>query len=140
MKLFSEGQKWANERGLILVDTKYEFGMIGNELHVIDEIHTPDSSRYWISNEYDSRFANGENQLMLDKENIRQWLIEKGFSGEGTPPELSEGIRILLSEKYMELYKVLIGNDYNPSLGDVNARIINNLTKQGLLKENLNEG
>ena len=140
MALFSEGQKWANERGLILVDTKYEFGMIGDELYVIDEIHTPDSSRYWISNEYESRFSNGENQLMLDKENIRQWLIEKGFSGEGTPPELSEDIRVLLSEKYMELYKVLIGNDYNPSLGDVNTRIINNLTKQGLLKENINEG
>ena len=140
MALFSEGQKWANERGLILVDTKYEFGMIKGELHVIDEIHTPDSSRYWISNEYESRFSNGENQLMLDKENIRQWLIEKGFSGEGTPPELSEDIRVLLSEKYMELYKVLIGNDYNPSLGDVNTRIINNLTKQGLLKENINEG
>jgi len=140
MALFSEGQKWADERGLILVDTKYEFGMIGGELHVIDEIHTPDSSRYWISNEYESRFSNGENQLMLDKENIRQWLIEKGFSGEGTPPELSEDIRVLLSEKYMELYKVLIGNDYDPSLGDVNTRIINNLTKQGLLKENVNEG
>jgi len=140
MALFSEGQKWANERGLILVDTKYEFGMIGDKLYVIDEIHTPDSSRYWISNEYESRFSNGENQLMLDKENIRQWLIEKGFSGEGTPPELSEDIRVLLSEKYMELYKVLIGNDYNPSLGDVNTRIINNLTKQGLLKENVNEG
>ena len=140
MALFSEGQKWADERGLILVDTKYEFGMIGGELHVIDEIHTPDSSRYWISNEYESRFSNGENQLMLDKENIRQWLIKKGFSGEGTPPELSEDIRVLLSEKYMELYKVLIGNDYNPSLGDVNTRIINNLTKQGLLKENVNEG
>ena len=140
MALFSEGQKWANERGLILVDTKYEFGMIGDKLYVIDEIHTPDSSRYWISNEYESRFSNEENQLMLDKENIRQWLIEKGFSGEGTPPELSEDIRVLLSEKYMELYKVLIGNDYNPSLGDVNTRIINNLTKQGLLKENVNEG
>ena len=140
MQLFSEGQKWANGRGLILVDTKYEFGMIEDELHVIDEIHTPDSSRYWILDEYESRFSNGENQLMLDKENIRQWLIEKGFSGQGTPPELSEDIRILLSEKYMELYKILIGNNYKPSLGDVNSRIINNLTKQGLLKENVNEG
>ena len=81
MKLFLEGQKWANERGLILVDTKYEFGMVGDELYVIDEIHTPDSSRYWIADQYEERFSNGENQLMLDKENIRQWLIEKGFSG-----------------------------------------------------------
>ena len=140
LKLFTEGQKWASERGLILVDTKYEFGMVGDELYVIDEIHTPDSSRYWIQNEYQSRFSKGKDQLMLDKENIRQWLIEKGFSGEGTPPELSEDIRILLSEKYMELYKVLTDNDFNPSLGDVNTRIINNLKKKGLLKEKINEG
>ena len=140
LKLFARGEEWANQQGLILVDTKYEFGLLNGKLIVIDEIHTPDSSRYWIKDEYEARFNAGEKQLMLDKENIRQWLIEKGFSGEGTPPELSEDIRVLLSEKYMELYKVLIGNDYNPSLGDVNARIINNLTKQGLLKENVNEG
>lgn len=140
MELFAEGQKWAQERGLILVDTKYEFGMIDGELNVIDEIHTPDSSRYWMAEEYQERYDKGENQLMLDKENVRQWLIEKGFSGEGTPPELSENIRVLLSEKYMELYKVLIGDDYNPSLGDVNTRIVNNLTNEGLLKENVNEG
>ena len=140
IELFSAGQEWAQKRGLILVDTKYEFGMIDGELNVIDEIHTPDSSRYWMAEEYQERYEKGENQLMLDKENIRQWLIENGFSGEGTPPELSEDIRVLLSEKYMELYKVLIGNDYNPSLGDVNTRIINNLTNEGLLKENVNEG
>tara|TARA_B100000959_G_C14914055_1_gene596468 strand:+ start:479 stop:1435 length:957 start_codon:yes stop_codon:yes gene_type:complete len=127
MTLFLEGQKWAKDRGLILVDTKYEFGMINNELHVIDEIHTPDSSRYWIADEYETRFLSGENQLMLDKENIRQWLINKGFSGEGTPPMLSDEIRILLSEKYMELYQILVGKEFNPSLGDVKSRIINNL-------------
>ena len=127
MQLFLEGQKWAKERGLILVDTKYEFGMIDGELHVIDEIHTPDSSRYWMANEYEERFASGKSQLMLDKENIRQWLIDKGFSGEGTPPMLSDEIRILLSQKYMELYKVLVGEEFNPSLGDVESRIMNNL-------------
>ena len=127
MELFLEGQKWAKERGLILVDTKYEFGMINDELHVIDEIHTPDSSRYWMANEYETRFSAGENQLMLDKENIRQWLIDRGFSGEGTPPKLNDEIRILLSEKYMELYKVLVGENFNPSLGDVESRIVNNL-------------
>ena len=71
MELFAEGQKWAQERGLILVDTKYEFGMIDGALNVIDEIHTPDSSRYWMAEEYQERYENGENQLMLDKENIR---------------------------------------------------------------------
>ena len=64
---------------------------------------------------------------MLDKENVRQWLIEKGFSGEGTPPELSDEIRILLSEKYMELYKVLVGEEFQPSFGDVESRIMDNL-------------
>ena len=94
LAIFSEGQKWANKQGLILVDTKYEFGIYNDELIVIDEIHTPDSSRYWVKNEYEDRFKNNESQLMLDKENIRQWLIDKNFSGEGTPPELSDEIRI----------------------------------------------
>ena len=141
MDLYLEGQKWANERGLILVDTKYEFGMIGDELYVIDEIHTPDSSRYWVKDQYEERFRAGESQLMLDKENIRQWLIEKGFSGEGTPPELSDDIRILLSEKYMELYKVLTGENFAPSFGDVDSRIIKNLKENNLMhQEDMNEG
>ena len=131
LALFAEGEKWAKKQGLILVDTKYEFGLVDGELIVIDEIHTPDSSRYWIESEYEKRFAAGEDQLMLDKENIRQWLINKGFSGEGTPPELEDDIRILLSEKYMELYKILTGKDFIPSSGDVSNRIQNNIKNAG---------
>ena len=131
LALFAEGEKWANKQGLILVDTKYEFGLVDGELIVIDEIHTPDSSRYWIESEYEKRFAAGEDQLMLDKENIRQWLINKGFSGEGRPPELEDDIRILLSEKYMELYKILTGKDFIPSSGDVSNRIQNNIKNAG---------
>ena len=131
LALFAEGEKWAKKQGLILVDTKYEFGLVDGELIVIDEIHTPDSSRYWIENEYEKRFAAGEDQLMLDKENMRQWLISKGFSGEGTPPELEDDIRILLSEKYMELYKILTGKDFIPSSGDVSNRIQNNIKNAG---------
>ena len=127
LKLFQRGEEWANKQGLILVDTKYEFGLVGDELIVIDEIHTPDSSRYWIKDEYEERFIKGENQLMLDKENIRQWLISKGFSGEGTPPELDDEIRILLSEKYIELYKILTNKEFQPSIGDVSDRIAKNL-------------
>jgi len=127
LKLFQRGEEWASKQGLILVDTKYEFGLVGDELIVIDEIHTPDSSRYWIKDEYEERFNKGENQLMLDKENIRQWLISKGFSGEGTPPELDDEIRILLSEKYIELYKILTGKEFQPSVGDVSDRIAKNL-------------
>ena len=132
LKLFEEGQKWANERGLILVDTKYEFGMYNGELIVIDEIHTPDSSRYWVESEYETRFNNNQSQLMLDKENIRQWLIENDFSGEGTPPELTDEIRMLLSEKYIELYEKLTGKDFVPSIGNVKERINLNLSKLSL--------
>ena len=131
LALFAEGEKWAKKQGLILVDTKYEFGLVDGELIVIDEIHTPDSSRYWIESEYEKRFDAGEDQLMLDKENMRQWLISKGFSGEGTPPELEDDIRILLSEKYMELYKILTGKDFIPSSGDVSNRIQNNIKNAG---------
>jgi phosphoribosylaminoimidazole-succinocarboxamide synthase len=127
LKLFQRGEQWANKQGLILVDTKYEFGLVGDKLIVIDEIHTPDSSRYWVKDEYEERFNKEENQLMLDKENIRQWLINKGFSGEGPPPELDNEIRILLSEKYIELYKILTNNEFQPSVGDVSDRIAKNL-------------
>ena len=141
MKLYLEGQKWASKQGLILVDTKYEFGMVGDELYVIDEIHTPDSSRYWIMDEYEKRFEAGEGQLMLDKENIREWLIKKGFSGEGVPPKLSDDIRVLLSEKYMELYKVLTGELFIPNQGNVSDRIIRNLKENNLIhEEKTNEG
>ena len=129
--LFKAGQEWAEKQGLILVDTKYEFGIVDGELIVIDEIHTPDSSRYWVSEEYETRFKNGESQLMLDKENIRQWLIEKGFSGEGVPPELSEEIRITLAERYVELYRKLTGKQFDPEVGDVKSRIIKNLESAG---------
>ena len=134
LELFSKGQEWANKQGLILVDTKYEFGLYNDELIVIDEIHTPDSSRYWIKDQYEERYNKGENQKMLDKENIRQWLIEKGFSGEGKPPELSDEIRIYLAEQYMALYERLTGKKFEPAVGDVKARILSNLKLEELAK------
>ena len=133
LKLFETGQFWAEKRGLILVDTKYEFGMYDGELIVIDEIHTPDSSRYWIKDEYEDRFKKGVPQLMLDKENIRQWLIDKNFSGEGTPPDLSDDIRTLLAEKYIELFERLTGNSFVPATGNVKDRITENLTNVGII-------
>ncbi len=133
LKLFESGQEWANKMGLILVDTKYEFGLYNGELIVIDEIHTPDSSRYWIKDNYLDNFQNNKSQDMLDKENIRQWLIDQGFKGEGTPPKLSDEIRILLSEKYIELYKKLIGKDFIPNVGDVKNRILTNLNEKSII-------
>ena len=132
IQLFAAGQEWASKQGIILVDTKYEFGMVDDELIVIDEIHTPDSSRYWIASEYEDRFNKGKNQKMLDKENIRQWLIDRGFSGEGTPPPLTDEIRVILAECYIELYNQLTGKEFNPVVGDVRTRIETNLEKAGI--------
>jgi phosphoribosylaminoimidazole-succinocarboxamide synthase len=132
--LFAEGQKWAASRGLILVDTKYEFGKVGDELYVIDEIHTPDSSRYWVASEYAQRFAQGQDQRMLDKENIRQWLIrERGFTGHGAPPPIPDDVRVDLARKYLAAFEQITGAPLSLEPGDVHARIERNLKTRGLL-------
>ncbi len=134
MALFHEGQRVCAERGLILVDTKYEFGKVGDALYVIDELHTPDSSRYWVADEYEARFAKGEDQRMLDKENIRQWLIrERNFSGHGTPPQIPNDVRVDLAEKYLTAYERITGTALKLEPGDVHARIEKNLRAAGYL-------
>jgi phosphoribosylaminoimidazole-succinocarboxamide synthase len=151
-RLFQRGQDWAAKRGLILVDTKYEMGIVaeeagsagrrgeasaersGGKLVVIDEIHTPDSSRYWIADGYEGRFAKGQEQEMLDKENIRQWLIkEHGFSGHGEPPALTDDVRIMLARKYIEVFERLTGETFTSEIGSVAARIQRNLAAKGYL-------
>jgi phosphoribosylaminoimidazole-succinocarboxamide synthase len=133
-RLFARGQEWARARGLVLVDTKYEMGVHQGSLVVIDEIHTPDSSRYWIAEGSEERFARGEEQRMLDKENIRQWLItEHGFSGQGAPPPLSDDVRVMLARTYLELYERLTGEPFASEVGSVAARIERNLRAKGLL-------
>ena len=114
-QLFARGSKIANERGLILVDTKYEFGYTDDgNLVLIDEIHTPDSSRYFYQDSYEENFNNDKPQKQLSKEFFRQWLIEKGFSGkEGqTLPEITNETVIDVSNRYIELYEGLTGNDF----------------------------
>lgn len=134
LALFERGQKLAAEQGLILVDTKYEFGMAGDELLVIDEIHTPDSSRFWEASEYEERFARGEDQRMLDKENIRKWLIdERGYMGEGPAPEIPGEVRVDLAQKYVANYERLTGKTFEPALGDPKARLEENLKKARIL-------
>jgi phosphoribosylaminoimidazole-succinocarboxamide synthase len=133
-RLFARGQAWARSRGLILVDTKYEMGLCDGELVVIDEIHTPDSSRYWVADGYQRRFETGQDQEMLDKENIRQWLIkEHGFSGHGTPPPLTDEVRIMLARKYIEVFERLTGRAFTSAVGPVAARIEQNLRAKGYL-------
>jgi len=112
-KLFQRGTEIAAKRGLILVDTKYEFGKTENgEIVLIDEIHTPDSSRYFYQNGYDERQASGENQKQLSKEFVRQWLIENGFQGkEGDLiPTMSNQKISEISDRYIELYEQITGD------------------------------
>jgi phosphoribosylaminoimidazole-succinocarboxamide synthase len=134
LALFAEGQKWSNSRGLILVDTKYEFGKRDGEILLIDEIHTPDSSRYWIASEYAARFEAQQDQKMLDKENIRQWLIrECGFSGQGQPPPIPDEVRVDLAAKYLSAFEQITGAPLPLQVGDVNARIERNMRAKGYL-------
>ncbi len=133
-RLFARGQEWARSRGLILVDTKYEMGIADGKLIVIDEIHTPDSSRYWVADGYADRFARGAEQEMLDKENIRQWLIQThGFSGHGKPPPLTDDVRVMLAQKYIEVFERLTGTRFESGVGDVADRIRRNLQAKGYL-------
>ncbi len=131
LALFAEGQRWCKTRGLILVDTKYEFGRVGEEILLIDEIHTPDSSRYWIAEGYEARFSAGEEQRMLDKENLRQWLIkEKGFSGHGEAPVIPDDKRVEVAKIYASAYELITGQTLDVQVGDVSARIERNLRAQ----------
>ena len=112
--LFRRGQEMARERGLILVDTKYEFGKKDGKIYLIDEIHTPDSSRYFYAEGYEERFARGEEQKQLSKEFVRQWLIAQGFQGrEGEViPEMSSEYCQSVSERYIELYELVTGRPF----------------------------
>jgi phosphoribosylaminoimidazole-succinocarboxamide synthase len=132
--LFRAGQAWALSRGLLLVDTKYEFGKVGSTLYVIDEMHTPDSSRYWRAAEYATRLQSRQEQAMLDKETVRQWLIrEKGFSGHGPLPVIPEEVRIRTAQTYLDAYQQLTGTELKLEVGDAGERIRKNLTTHGYL-------
>ena len=115
-ELFAFGTKKAEERGLILVDTKYEFGKYNGEIYLIDEIHTPDSSRYFYKEGYTQRQQKGEKQKQLSKEFVRQWLIENGFQGkEGQQiPEMTDDIVNMISDRYVELYENVSGKRFEP--------------------------
>ncbi len=114
LALFRRGTEIAAERGLILVDTKYEFGHRDGKIYLIDEIHTPDSSRYFYSEGYEERFANGEPQKQLSKEFVREWLMENGFQGKAgqVVPEMTPAIVEGISERYIELYEHITGETF----------------------------
>ena len=132
MELFKRGTEIAAKRGLILVDTKYEFGHRDGKIYLIDEIHTPDSSRYFYQEGYEDRFANGEPQKQLSKEFVREWLMENGFQGkEGqTVPEMTPAIVESISERYIELYEHITGEKFEKTDTDnLLSRIEKNVTE-----------
>ncbi|OIR13186.1 phosphoribosylaminoimidazole-succinocarboxamide synthase [mine drainage metagenome] len=116
LQLFERGKSIAAKRGLILVDTKYEFGKVGDEIYLMDEIHTPDSSRYFYADGFDERQKKGERQKQLSKEFVREWLIENNFMGKAgqTVPEMTDEWVNTISKRYIELYEKVIGDDFIP--------------------------
>lgn len=131
-KLFARGQEIAAKQGLILVDTKYEFGKRDGKVYLIDEIHTPDSSRYFYAEGYEEKFAKGEPQRQLSKEFVRQWLIDHNFMNEPgqTMPEITDEYAESVSERYIELYEHITGQTFSKDndTDDIAARIEKNVS------------
>lgn len=132
LQLFERGKEIAAKQGLILVDTKYEFGKLGDDIVLMDEIHTPDSSRYFYAYGFEDRQAKGERQKQLSKEFVREWLIANNFMGkEGqTVPEMTDEWVDIISKRYIELYEKVIGQPFIPekiSDDDLYSRVVNSL-------------
>lgn len=135
LALFQRGSEIADKQGLILVDTKYEFGKKDGIIYLIDEIHTPDSSRYFYKEGYEERFAKGENQKQLSKEFVREWLMDHGFKGETGQkvPEMTDAFVQEVSDRYIELYEHITGDSFQKSdVSNILQRVetnINNFLK-----------
>ena len=132
LALFERGKELARKQGLILADTKYEFGKLNGEIVLMDEIHTPDSSRYFYADGFAERQQTGERQKQLSKEFVREWLIANNFMGkEGqTVPEMSDEWIQIISNRYIELYEKLIGEKFNPLVlndEETASRILNGI-------------
>lgn len=123
LDLFELGQKECEKQGLILVDTKYELGTHNGELLIADEIHTLDSSRFWLESSYQEKFEAGESPDMLDKEVVRKWLMDKGFMGDGEIPNIPDEYRLEVANHYISSYEKITGKDFIPSIGDIENRI-----------------
>lgn len=123
MRLFERGTSVAAKRGLILVDTKYEFGLADGEIVLMDEVHTPDSSRYWYADSYEELFSRHEEQRALDKEPLRVWFVERGFRGDGEPPCMTDEVRIATSHRYIELAEEFTQAAFEPTALPASERV-----------------
>lgn len=132
--VFKRGQRMANKAGMILVDTKYEFGRTADDSVVlIDEVHTPDSSRFWKADTYEERFAAGEDPENFDKEFVRLAYAEKGYRGDGNAPQMPDSLWAAASERYMTIYELLTGKTFEAGAYPIEPRLIGNLKKTGVL-------
>ena len=114
LALFARGTEIAARNGLILVDTKYEFGILDDRLTLVDELHTPDSSRYWYADTFAPLFERAEPQRELDKEYLRRWLMGRGWQGDGTPPAIPDGMRVEVAGKYITAWETITGKTFVP--------------------------
>lgn len=129
LSLFERGTEICQKAGLILVDTKYEFGDYHGKLTLIDEIHTPDSSRFWIAKTYQEKFKKGLEPENFDKEFFRLWYSKRGYMGEGKPPRMPLSFRHKVSQRYVKLYELITGKKFIPGKKPIAQRIKNNLVK-----------
>ncbi len=118
LRVFARGTEECARQGLILVDTKYEFGLLDGELVLIDEVHTPDSSRFWFADTYREKFEAGEDPRKLDKEYLRKWLMDQGFMGNGEAPAVPDEVRIETARRYVEAFERITGTAFVPAAGD----------------------
>ena len=134
LAVFKRGQELARKAGLILVDTKYEFGLSPEgKVMLIDEVHTPDSSRFWKSETYEASFAAGQEPENFDKELVRKAYIERGYQGEGEPPVLPAGLWASASQRYITIYEMLTGQAFVPGAYPVEPRLFENLRETGII-------
>ncbi|HKQ71721.1 MAG TPA: phosphoribosylaminoimidazolesuccinocarboxamide synthase [Polyangiaceae bacterium] len=128
MRLFEFGSRLCQDRGLILVDTKYEFGRTPQgDIVVIDEVHTPDSSRFWFSRSYDERFAKTEEPESFDKEYVRRYLASLGFKGDGPIPPILDDVRVEATRRYIEAFETITGETFTPDMQEPGPRLRKNL-------------
>jgi len=127
LELFKFGQEWCEKQGIILVDTKYEFGLIDGKLTLMDEIHTPDSSRFWIAETYEERFAKGEEPEQYSKEFLRMWYKDQGYKGEGTPPPMPDSLALKMAKLYIGIYEKITGSTFEAFEYPIEERIKNSL-------------
>ncbi|HWY79601.1 MAG TPA: phosphoribosylaminoimidazolesuccinocarboxamide synthase [Candidatus Sulfotelmatobacter sp.] len=129
LALFDFGSKWCKKHKLILVDTKYEFGLCDGKLMLMDEIHTPDSSRFWIAETYNKQLKHGKEPENFDKEFLRLWYAEHGYRGEGDPPKIPKELAVELSQRYIKTYEMLTDKKFKAFSYPIETRIKHNLNK-----------